>query len=119
MGRSTALIESLPVSIVIRPRQFYPPPPPYRNPFYKNERKTVEPHLLHKFEEDFYGSELRLLVTGYLRPEQNYPSLEALIKAIHLDIDTAKQALDSAEHQSFASGEEGKAALEPMAAKAT
>lgn len=26
------------------------------NPFYKNERKTVEPWLLHTFEKDFYGA---------------------------------------------------------------
>ena len=26
------------------------------NPFYKNEKKTVEPWLLHTFDEDFYGA---------------------------------------------------------------
>lgn len=25
------------------------------NPFYQNERKTIEPWLLHEFPEDFYG----------------------------------------------------------------
>jgi hypothetical protein len=34
-----------------------------------------EPHLLHAFDKDFYGSDLRLLVCGYLRPEKNYDSL--------------------------------------------
>lgn len=68
------------------------------NPFYKNERKTVEPHLLHAFEEDFYGQELRLAVTGYLRPEKNYPSLDALIAAIHADIALAREELDSEPH---------------------
>lgn len=28
---------------------------------------TVEAHVLHTFAEDFYGRDLRLLVTGYLR----------------------------------------------------
>jgi FAD synthase len=27
------------------------------------------------FETDFYGEELRFIVVGYLRDEQNYPSL--------------------------------------------
>ena len=30
---------------------------------------------MHKFENDFYGEELRMMVVGYLRDEQNYPSL--------------------------------------------
>jgi riboflavin kinase len=64
------------------------------NPFYKNERKTVEPHLLHVFPADFYGEELRLVVLGYRRPEASYPSLETLIAAIHADIDAARDALD-------------------------
>ena len=78
-----------------------PPPalsPPRRNQYYGNERKTIEPHLLHAFERDFYGEELRLLVTGYLRPEKNYPSLEALIAAIHADIKTADEQLAGAPH---------------------
>lgn len=75
----------------------YPPlcaPSSRRNPFYKNERKTVEPHLLHDFGRDFYDEELRLLVCGYLRPEKNYSSLEALVEAIHLDISTARALLE-------------------------
>ena len=27
-----------------------------RNPFYKNEKKTAEPWLLHEFDADFYGA---------------------------------------------------------------
>jgi hypothetical protein len=69
-----------------------------RNPFYRNERKTIEPHLLHAFERDFYDEELRLVVTGYLRPEKNYPSLDALIAAIHADIKTADEQLGGAPH---------------------
>lgn len=54
--------------------------------------------MLHTFAMDFYGEELRLAVCGYLRPEQNYPSLDALVKAIHDDIATASRALDTAEY---------------------
>lgn len=28
-----------------------------------------EPWLLHEFEDDFYGEELRLVIVGYIRPE--------------------------------------------------
>ncbi|GMH42483.1 hypothetical protein BSKO_10402 [Bryopsis sp. KO-2023] len=64
------------------------------NPFYKNEKKTAEPWLLHTFEEDFYGEELRLAVCGYIRPESNFNSLEDLIARIHKDGDIASEALD-------------------------
>ncbi len=71
-----------------------------RNPFYKNEKKTAEPHLLHTFPEDFYGQEIRVVVCGYLRPETSFPSLDALIAAIQTDIRLAKERLE---------GEEGEA----------
>ena len=54
----------------------------------------MEPHLLHVFPADFYGEELRLVVVGYLRPEASFPSLEALVAAIHADIDAARGGLD-------------------------
>lgn len=68
------------------------------NPHFKNKERTVEPHLLHDFgEEDFYGEKLSLLVTGYLRPEKSYDSLESLIAAIHSDIEKAKAELSTGE----------------------
>ena len=45
------------------------------NPYYKNEKKSMETHILHEFESDFYGSWLRVIVCGYRRPEKNYKSL--------------------------------------------
>lgn len=65
-----------------------------RNPYYGNRDKTIEPHILHTFPEDFYGANMRLVITGFIRPEANFPSLEALIEAIHGDIECAKRALD-------------------------
>ncbi len=55
----------------------------------------MEPHLLHAFAEDFYGQDLRLVVCGYLRPELNFTSLEALMAAIHSDIALAREQLDA------------------------
>ena len=63
------------------------------NPYYKNTDKTIEPWLLHTFEQDFYDQELRLLVCGYIRPEANFDSLEDLVKRIHEDAAVTKAAL--------------------------
>lgn len=71
------------------------------NPYYKNEKKSVETHILNKFESDFYGSTLKIVITGYIRPEKNFDSLEALVSAINGDIDEAKQQLDSESMKAF------------------
>lgn len=63
------------------------------NPFFDNATKTVEPWLLRDFDGDFYGRELRLAVLGYVRPEADFASLEALIERIHMDADVARGAL--------------------------
>ena len=92
---------------------FFAPPCPHpltpahpftrpRNPFYKNTKKTVEPHLLSVFAADFYGEELRLVVCGYLRPEANFPSLDALMAAIHGDIAATRARLAGGEAASAA-----------------
>ncbi|KAK9089460.1 hypothetical protein Scep_028542 [Stephania cephalantha] len=64
------------------------------NPYFNNTKKTIEPWLLHEFDEDFYGEDLRLAIVGYIRPEANFPSLEALIAKIHEDRQIAEKALD-------------------------
>nr|GEW97429.1 bifunctional riboflavin kinase/FMN phosphatase [Tanacetum cinerariifolium] len=64
------------------------------NPFFNNTEKTIEPWLLHKFDEDFYGEELHLVVVGYIRPEANFPSLETLVAKIHEDGKIAENALE-------------------------
>ncbi|KAJ3318547.1 riboflavin kinase [Blyttiomyces sp. JEL0837] len=63
------------------------------NPFYKNEKRSAEVHILHSFPSDFYGEELRVVVLGYIRPEKNYDSLDALIEDINIDISVAKNSL--------------------------
>ncbi|XP_025920142.1 riboflavin kinase [Apteryx rowi] len=68
------------------------------NPFYKNIKKSVETHIIHTFKEDFYGEMLSIVITGYIRPEKNFDSLEALISAIQEDIEEAKRQLDLPEH---------------------
>ncbi|OJA12726.1 hypothetical protein AZE42_05801 [Rhizopogon vesiculosus] len=63
------------------------------NPFYKNERMTVEIHLLHEFASDFYGYNMKSMVLGYIRPELQYTSREALIEDIEFDKKVALKSL--------------------------
>jgi riboflavin kinase / FMN hydrolase len=43
--------------------------------------------------QDFYGDELRLVVCGYIRPEADFTTLNALRERIHQDADIARLAL--------------------------
>ncbi|KAF5299105.1 hypothetical protein FQR65_LT09463 [Abscondita terminalis] len=71
------------------------------NPYYKNQEKSMETHLMHKFDNDFYDKELRVCVLGYIRGEEDFNSLDELIKAINSDIDTADTKLDSDEYSIY------------------
>ncbi|KAK2898908.1 hypothetical protein QQF64_031729 [Cirrhinus molitorella] len=68
------------------------------NPYYKNTKKSMETHVIHKFKEDFYGQMLSVAMVGYIRPERGFKSLDELIAAIHSDIEEAKTKLDLPEH---------------------
>ncbi|XP_042891970.1 riboflavin kinase-like isoform X2 [Penaeus japonicus] len=68
------------------------------NPYYNNKKKSMETHIMHVFENDFYGSELKVVMLGYIRPEENYSSLDELIKAIKNDIAEADRQLSLPEH---------------------
>ncbi|KAM9095160.1 riboflavin kinase-like [Sarcophilus harrisii] len=69
------------------------------NPYYKNtKKKSVENYIIHIFKEDFYGEILYIVSTGYIRPEKNFSSVDALIFAIQDDIEEAKRQLDLPEH---------------------
>lgn len=65
------------------------------NPFFKNESKSAEIHIIHKFEHTFYGAAIKVMVLGYLRPEKNFTSLEALVDEIHNDIKESNEKLES------------------------
>ncbi|KAH7916772.1 riboflavin kinase [Hygrophoropsis aurantiaca] len=72
------------------------------NPFYKNERMTAEIHIMHDFKSDFYGHDMKVLVLGYIRPELDYTSREALIDDIETDKRVALQSLNRPGYQKFA-----------------
>ncbi|KAJ5670172.1 Riboflavin kinase [Penicillium maclennaniae] len=78
------------------------------NPFYKNTLRSVEIHIMPpltspsptavaqpKFNRlpDFYGTKLNLLMLGYIRPEYDYVSMDALIEDIRIDCEVARQSL--------------------------
>ena len=64
-----------------------------KNPFYHNVIKTVELHILHHFESDFYGAQVKFNLLGRIRPERNYNTKEALINDINHDKLVAKEVL--------------------------
>lgn len=68
------------------------------NPYYNNTTKSMETHIIHKFDEDFYGKELRVAILGYIRPEKNFNTLEELIETINNDIKIANEQLDKSEY---------------------
>ncbi|KAJ2584499.1 riboflavin kinase [Coemansia sp. RSA 1836] len=63
------------------------------NPFFKNEKRSGEVHIIHKFSEDFYGKDLRIAIVGFIREEKNYESLDALVDDINMDIKVAQESL--------------------------
>lgn len=64
------------------------------NPYYKNQRRSGEVHIIHQFPNDFYGEELRVIILGYIRPEKDYASLDDLIWDIKEDIRLGSEVLE-------------------------
>jgi riboflavin kinase len=72
------------------------------NPVFKNANKTCEPWILHDFGgESFVGKVIRLIICGYIRPESDFASLDALIERIHMDAEVTKQALRHPNYSCF------------------
>ena len=64
------------------------------NPFYRNATRSIEIHILHHFPSfNFYHAALNLLVLGFVRPEYDYASLEALVDDIRADCHVARRSL--------------------------
>ncbi|KAK3717370.1 riboflavin kinase [Vermiconidia calcicola] len=71
------------------------------NPYYKNTVRSVEVHIMHGFEVEFYGSHMNLIILGFIRPEYDYVSKESLIDDIKTDIDVAGRSLARDAYASF------------------
>ncbi|PGH12543.1 hypothetical protein AJ80_06704 [Polytolypa hystricis UAMH7299] len=104
------------------------------NPFYKNTVRSVEIHILPPLNQpptttsnntepitttpsskektlfnklpDFYGTPLNLLILGYIRPEFDYVSLEALVDDIRIDCEVARASLLREKYVVYLSGED-------------
>lgn len=63
------------------------------NPFYKNTVRSVEVHILHGFQTNFYDSHMNLVILGFIRPEYDYVSKESLVDDIKTDINVAGRSL--------------------------
>eukprot|EP00808_Paulinella_micropora_P014130 g6215.t1 len=66
----------------------------YNPQFSDMKHETVEAYLMHEFKEDFYGANMKLIICGYIRPQEKYDSMEALKQAIQNDIEVGAKALD-------------------------
>lgn len=64
------------------------------NPFYENKQKSAEVHIIHEFPDSFYGASIKIAVLGFIRNEQSYDSVDALIEDIQTDIKVALNSLD-------------------------
>ena len=64
------------------------------NPYYANTQRSIEIHILHSFAADFYGATLSLIILGFIRPEYDYVSREALVEDIREDIRVAQRSLE-------------------------
>ncbi|PSK34205.1 Riboflavin kinase [Elsinoe australis] len=69
------------------------------NPYYKNEKRSVEVHIMHSFAKDFYGARMKVLILGFIRPEYDYTSLESLVEDIRTDIDVSLASLKREEYE--------------------
>ncbi len=63
-------------------------------PTFDEAEKTVEVHIFD-FERDIYGQDVRVDLVEYLRPEQKFTSLDALITQISTDVQRAREILNS------------------------
>ena len=72
------------------------------NPYYKNTVRSVEVHIMHDFDAQFYDSHMNLIILGFIRPELDYESVEKLINDIKTDIDVAGRSLARPAYASFA-----------------
>lgn len=65
---------------------------------------SQEVHILtpQPFIHDFYGAHMNLLILGFIRPELDYESVEALVMDIKLDIEVSKRSLEREAYKAFA-----------------
>lgn len=75
-----------------------------RPTFVKNNSpdSSVEAHVMHSYDHDFYGQTMKVVLLGYLRPEIPFSGLQELLNRINTDIGISKTQLDGEQWGVFA-----------------
>jgi len=60
------------------------------NPTFENNPLTLEVHILHEYDDEFYDEQLQVLIVGYMRPMWKFVSLDKLVDWIEDDKEFAK-----------------------------
>ncbi|PFH34780.1 hypothetical protein BESB_068130 [Besnoitia besnoiti] len=68
------------------------------NPYFDNTSVTIEPYIYHEFDDDFVGSPITVIITGFLRSEAAFSSFGHLIQAIQNDCEICRNALNHPVH---------------------
>jgi len=68
------------------------------NPYYKNDKRSAEVHVIHDYGRDFYGQTMKTVVLGFIRPERSYNSLDDLIADIKFDIKFSLNSLSRSQY---------------------
>lgn len=68
-----------------------------RPTFDDHNELTIEAHIMHKYQNNFYGSKLKLLLLGFIRPELKFSGLQKLVNRIKADVGLAKSQLQTPE----------------------
>lgn len=63
------------------------------NPYFENNIKTIEVFLIEYDGLDFYGEEVELEITNFIRCESNFDNFKDLVTAITYDIITANNKI--------------------------
>lgn len=63
---------------------------------------SVEAHVMHSYDHDFYGQTMKVVLLGYLRPEIPFSGLQELLNRINTDIGISKTQLDGEQWGVFA-----------------
>lgn len=66
----------------------------------ENRQRIAETHVLNRPIElgDFYSRTMKLILVGFLRPEQKFNNMTDLINQIKLDVSQAQKCLDLLSH---------------------
>ena len=65
-------------------------------------QRTVEAYICHDFGCDFYGEPMKLIISGFLRPQHDFKGdMSELISAITDDVSFGQECLENAQHKAL------------------